>query len=108
MEIEDLAALFAGVAALPVAWQIWAFVDPKVREAPPEDPGDRIVKHLLLAVVTAIGGALQFRTPVDLFFAGLGSYALADSLITADKLIYTPAAVAVPPPVNAQGSYLIT
>ena len=95
MEIEDIAALFAGATVVPAVWQIYLLMNPAAREEPPGDPTTKIIGLFGLLVASTVG-AMSADTPVDLFFAGVGSYALVDGLNTAVKVAYPPAAIATP------------
>ncbi len=91
MEPKDYAGLLAGVALQPALFIIWSLLFPG--GTPPTDT-DRMIIQILAFISSSIM-VLDPNRDGDLFWAGVGSYALADGLITA-KLIATTAAIAVP------------
>ncbi len=95
MDLEDLAALFAGVATIPVVWQIYLALNPEAREETPAEPTFKIMSRFVLFTTSSLA-AMTLVTPVDLFYAGIASYALADGINAIVKLAYPPTFIAVP------------
>lgn len=95
MKLEEIAALFTGVLIQPVLWQIFLLLNPAARDAPPADPTTKVLGQLTIFIASTLA-AMEADTPINLGFAGTGSYALIEILNEVVKVAYPPTLIATP------------